>query len=196
VPVLLNGDLVDLPTVHARVERPYPDEYWISLDEEFPLILKAHVAIGMVAAQPGMDAEAHHQVVRIDIPRTDRAAELAEQLRADGHVALDGIVFDFGSHALRPESEAAIAAAGEALSRNPDWRIRVEGHTDAIGSDTDNLELSRRRADAVRARLTEGYGVSGDRLTTDGYGETRPVDSNDTLAGRARNRRVELVRQS
>lgn len=69
----------------------------------------------------------------------------------------------------------------------------IEGHTDGIGSDRYNDELSARRAEAVRSALVRDYGVADERLKTAGLGERRPIESNDTLAGRARNRRVELV---
>ena len=74
------------------------------------------------------------------------------------------------------------------------WKLGIGGHTDSIASDAYNLDLSTRRAAAVKAALTTSYAVDPQRLTTAGYGESRPKDRNDTLEGRARNRRVELVR--
>ena len=71
----------------------------------------------------------------------------------------------------------------------------MSGHTDAIGGDKANLELSRQRAAAVKDALASRYHVNPQRLTTSGYGAARPQDTNDTLEGRARNRRVELVKQ-
>ena len=81
------------------------------------------------------------------------------------------------------------------MRRNPDWTLAVEGHTDNVASDAYNLELSGRRAAAVQAALGTRFGIGGARLTTSGMGESRPQDRNDTLEGRARNRRVELVRR-
>jgi len=80
------------------------------------------------------------------------------------------------------------------MTTNPPWRLSVEGHTDNIGGDAYNQALSERRAAAVKQALVERYLISADRLTTVGYGSTRPKEPNDTLEGRARNRRVELVR--
>ena len=80
------------------------------------------------------------------------------------------------------------------MRRHPDWKLSVDGHTDSIGTDQANLDLSRRRAASVKTALTSRYHVDAVRLTTAGYGESRPKDTNDTLEGRARNRRVELVR--
>ncbi len=83
----------------------------------------------------------------------------------------------------------------DAMITNPSWKLSVEGHTDNIGGDAYNLDLSNRRAAAVKQALGERYHIAPDRLTTVGYGASRPKESNDTLEGRARNRRVELVRQ-
>jgi outer membrane protein OmpA-like peptidoglycan-associated protein len=82
-----------------------------------------------------------------------------------------------------------------ALDHNPTWKLRVEGHTDNIGGDDYNMDLSQRRAEAVKQALVTHYHIVAGRLTPQGFGATRPKESNDTLAGRARNRRVELVRE-
>jgi OmpA family len=74
---------------------------------------------------------------------------------------------------------------------NPDWKLTVEGHTDSIGDDAYNLDLSKRRALAVKQALVAQYNIFADRLANDGFGASRRVESNDTLEGRARNRRVE-----
>jgi OOP family OmpA-OmpF porin len=80
------------------------------------------------------------------------------------------------------------------LKRHADWKLSVEGHTDSLLADGFNQKLSERRAVAVKQALVTRYGIVAARLTTQGFGETRPRAPNDTLAGRARNRRVELVR--
>jgi len=106
-----------------------------------------------------------------------------------------GIYFDFGSATIKPESEPALKEIGDAVAKNPSWMLSVEGHTDNIGGDAANMELSKRRADAVKQALTTQYHVSPAKLTTAGFGATQPKESNDTPEGRARNRRVELVKQ-
>ena len=81
------------------------------------------------------------------------------------------------------------------LTTNPSLKVRIEGHTDSTGAADHNLDLSRRRAEAVKAVLVSQFSVDAGRLTTAGLGATKPVDSNDTPQGRAQNRRVELVKQ-
>jgi OOP family OmpA-OmpF porin len=115
-------------------------------------------------------------------------------LAATEVVELSGIYFTFASATLRPESDRVIAQLADVLKEHADWRFRIDGHTDAIGGDASNLDLSRRRSAAVRSALVDRHGVAADQITTQGFGESRPKESNDTDAGRASNRRVELVR--
>jgi hypothetical protein len=117
--------------------------------------------------------------------------ELAESGKADVY----SIYFTFNSDVLRPESEPTLKEIADVLKKHPDWKLGVNGHTDGIGSDDYNLDLSKRRAAAVRAALVTRYGIAGTRLTTAGFGKTQPKDKNATLEGRAKNRRVELVKQ-
>ncbi|NKC30160.1 OmpA family protein [Falsiroseomonas selenitidurans] len=122
------------------------------------------------------------------------AATLAAELARSGRATLPGVFFDTGEDTLRPESDAALAQAAALLRSQPDLRLRVEGHTDAEGDDAFNRTLSQRRADRVRQALVERHGIAPARLTAAGLGEDRPVADNATPEGRARNRRVELVR--
>ena len=101
------------------------------------------------------------------------------------------VLFDFDKAEIKPEFTAEIDAAAELLLANPDVTVRIDGHTDSIGTEEYNQGLSERRAEAVAAYL-EAAGVSRDRMTVAGFGETQPVASNDTAEGRALNRRVEI----
>ena len=88
----------------------------------------------------------------------------------------------------------ALKEIGDLLRRHPDWKLSIAGHTDGIAGDAFNLDLSKRRAAAVKNALVTGFGANAERLTTTGYGKSRPQDTNETPEGRARNRRVELVK--
>lgn len=124
-----------------------------------------------------------------------KAAEMAGALGAEGRVSLYGILFDYDSAALRPESDATLAEIVTLLAGDPGLALFVVGHTDMTGSYDYNLDLSRRRAAAVVAALTGRFGVAADRLEPAGVGPLAPVAQNSTEEGRALNRRVELVQR-
>lgn len=118
---------------------------------------------------------------------------ITSSLAASGRVRLYGINFDLGSDQLRADSKPTLNELVSALKAQPTWKITIEGHTDSTGGASDNLTLSGRRAESVKAFLTAA-GIAADRMTTKGMGQDQPVASNDTAAGRAQNRRVEIVR--
>jgi outer membrane protein OmpA-like peptidoglycan-associated protein len=101
------------------------------------------------------------------------------------------VLFDFNSAMLRSASRSSLRDMANVFERYPDTAIRVEGHTDSIGSASYNERLSERRADSVASYL-ENLGVSGSRIDSIGYGKSRPRASNDTASGRQLNRRVEI----
>lgn len=103
-----------------------------------------------------------------------------------------GILFDFDQSILKPSARTNIESLATSLKNNPETNILIVGHTDATGTDAYNYRLSERRAAAVKA-YTQSQGISSSRLTTEGRGETEPIASNESEAGRAQNRRVEIV---
>jgi len=106
-------------------------------------------------------------------------------------IVLNNIFFDFDKSDLKPESKVELEKVVQFLKQNPNVRIRIEGHTDSQGDDSYNLRLSERRAESVKNYLVQ-RGINPSRITTKGYGETRPIASNETEEGRALNRRTEL----
>ncbi|MEW5742397.1 MAG: OmpA family protein [Myxococcota bacterium] len=123
------------------------------------------------------------------------AAAFASDLKATGHVAVYGIYFDSGKADLKPESKPALEEIAKLLSQDAALKLWVVGHTDSQGSAESNVELSRRRAAAVIEALTVTHKVAPGRLAPFGNGPYAPVASNDSDEGRAKNRRVELVKQ-
>ena len=105
---------------------------------------------------------------------------------------IGGAQFDFNKATIKPSGRDVLDKAVKTLKDNPDLHVVIEGHTDSVGSDSYNLKLSERRAAAVKTYLV-GEGISATRITTRGYGKTRPVASNETEAGRAQNRRADVV---
>jgi outer membrane protein OmpA-like peptidoglycan-associated protein len=118
-----------------------------------------------------------------------------KSIRETGHVAVYGIYFDSGLSALKPASDAALAEITKLLQRDPGLNIHVVGHTDNVGVMANNLKLSQARAAAVVNALVAKYGVAPARLKAAGVGPLVPVSTNHDEAGKAKNRRVELVEQ-
>jgi len=123
------------------------------------------------------------------------AAALASDITSTGHAAIYGIYFDTGKAEVKPESDAALQEIAKLLQQNASLKLLVVGHTDSVGALPANMDLSKRRADAVVQALTGKHGIGSARLLAQGAGPLSPVDSNKTEEGRAKNRRVELVEQ-
>lgn len=121
-------------------------------------------------------------------------ADMARDLAANCRVPVPGIYFEFASDQLNPASEPWIREVAGLLHRHPEWPVTIEGHTDSIGGPRYNQDLSERRAGALKQELVGTHGIPAARLSTRGFGLSRPLEPNTTLEGRARNRRVELVR--
>jgi len=122
------------------------------------------------------------------------AAVLDDEINKTGHVAVYGIHFDTGKADILPDSEATLSEIVKLMQQDAALKLRVEGHTDNQGSAAANQTLSDKRAQSVVAWLTK-HGVATARLTAKGFGQTKPVADNSTEEGRAKNRRVELVKQ-
>jgi outer membrane protein OmpA-like peptidoglycan-associated protein len=129
------------------------------------------------------------------VPALPQAPNLEQQLSQTGKAEIYDIYFSFNSADIRPESEASLKEIAGVLGKHPDWKLNVAGNTDNIGGAAFNLGLSQRRAASIKNALTGRYHIDAARLSTTGYGASRPQDTNETLEGRARNRRVELTRQ-
>lgn len=199
--VLLDGKRTTVPALHARGELRFRDktitpEFWWLDDANNPLTLKWTIG------------RSYEVVTRIDRPlpetpaqarsgasQTLAASPLATALAGkDCRAELTGVYFTTGSARVLEASMPALQRLAAILVQHPDWKVTIEGHTDNIGSAQYNLDLSLRRAEAVRRVLIHRFGVPEKQLSAKGYGFTRPVESNDTDEGRAHNRRVEVKR--
>lgn len=126
---------------------------------------------------------------------TADASSIADKLSSEGHIALYGIHFETGKATILPDSENVLNEIVKMLQDNPDVKVSVEGHTDSVGAAASNQALSEKRAQAVVAWLSS-HGIDAARLKAKGWGASKPVDENNTEDGRAKNRRVELVKIS
>jgi outer membrane protein OmpA-like peptidoglycan-associated protein len=121
--------------------------------------------------------------------------DFSQVISSSGRYIARGILFDTDSDVIKPESGPVIKQIARGLDSNPNLKLMIEGHTDSVGDAAHNLDLSKRRAEAVKAVLIGQFNIDASRLSATGMGSTKPVDSNDTPQGRAQNRRVELVKQ-
>jgi outer membrane protein OmpA-like peptidoglycan-associated protein len=134
-----------------------------------------------------VEPEQMKQVYAVD------ASKLYASLAADGRIAVYGITFDSAKAAVSADSEPVLVQVRDMLTAHPELKLKIEGHTDNVGGSAANLVLSQQRAAAVKTWLVKA-GISQDRLSTSGHGDSQPVAANDTEDGRGKNRRVELVR--
>jgi outer membrane protein OmpA-like peptidoglycan-associated protein len=190
-PLIVNGVATTVSSLHVRGaftyrEQSLAQDFWVLADSSHPLILKT---------ETGRDVL---QLLRVELPADDvipASVVLVERmLDKECRAELPGIYFAFGTATLDRMSEATLTSVAEILQRHQQWTLSVEGHTDNIGTDEANQRLSEQRARAVQTSLSTQHGIAVARLQSAGFGSTRPRTTNDTMAGRARNRRVELVR--
>ena len=129
-----------------------------------------------------------------NIKITNAAPDTRNKLLTEGKMVTYGIYFDVNKDVVKPESYGTLNDIAKILNEVPDVKVKIVGHTDADGVDAANLDLSKRRAASVKNELVKSFNVKGDRLVTDGMGETKPVAPNDTPANKAMNRRVEFIK--
>jgi outer membrane protein OmpA-like peptidoglycan-associated protein len=205
VPLLVNGERVSLPAIHARGDY-FGDktEFFFLDDPANPLTLRFRYGIGAVdvpadpdvaTSKPSKRDRDSLEVVKISYRCSAQPGALEQALATGGKADVYDIFFTFNSNELRPESQPSLDEIAGVLKQHRDWKLRIEGHTDNFGGAKYNQALSENRATAVKTWLVMRAHIDAARLSVAGFGDTRPRDSNDTLEGRARNRRVELVRQ-
>lgn len=123
------------------------------------------------------------------------APDMRTKLITEGKLVTTGILFDVGSDKIRAESLGVLQGISNVLKDNPTVKIKIIGHTDNDGDDAKNLDLSKRRAASVKQALVTRFQIAPSRMDTDGRGESQPVGDNTTKEGRAKNRRVEFIKQ-
>ena len=122
------------------------------------------------------------------------APDTRNRLVTEGKFVTRGILFDVNSDKIKGESYGVLKDIATVLKENADVKVKIIGHTDSDGDDKSNLDLSKRRAESVKAMLTKEFGVDAGRMQTDGKGEGEPVDKNISVEGKANNRRVEFLK--
>ena len=152
-PVLLNGEATKLPAVHAHCTTDDGAADFYILDQpDYPLMLSWELGQGSKL-----------QVIKISYPAEKKSTPKMEQdLEEKKKVEIYGIYFDFASDRLKPESTPVLDEIAQVMEKHPDWKLTVNGHTDNIGGDTYNLDLSKRRAAAVKQALVTRYHIAAE----------------------------------
>ncbi|SEW51656.1 OmpA family protein [Chitinophaga arvensicola] len=122
------------------------------------------------------------------------APDTRNKLLTEGKFTTHGILFPSNSDIIQPESYGALKDIAAVLTENPAVKVNIVGHTDADGNDQLNLELSKKRAAAVKNALVSNFNIDAARMETNGKGKTQPIDNNNTETGKANNRRVEFIK--
>jgi outer membrane protein OmpA-like peptidoglycan-associated protein len=199
-PVIVNGTPTKLPTIHAAgtvvveskkaqelskdpADRPLATDLYVLDDPTNPLVVLFRQNINNFRVQT--------TEIRFPLPAPEKKIE--QELLKNKKALVYGIYFDYNSDEIKKESEPVLKEIAQAMADRPDWKLMITGHTDNIGGHKYNLDLSQRRSASVKKALIERYRVDPNRLSTSGNGDYAPIDTNDTLEGRARNRRVELT---
>jgi len=129
-----------------------------------------------------------------NIKITTAAPDMRSKLLTEGKLVSYGIYFDSGKDEVKPESYGSLKEIAAVLTENPAVNIQIVGHTDSDGDDAMNLDLSKRRAANVKNSLVKDFGISADRIQTDGKGESIPLNPNTSVENKAKNRRVEFIK--
>ena len=119
--------------------------------------------------------------------------DLYKKVTTNSKIITHGILFDIDKATLQPQSMGTLNSIFDLLKRNPDLKFEIDGHTDNTGNATQQHTLLKTRAEAVKVQLIT-MGVDASRLTTKGFGDTKPIDKNNTPEGQANNRRVEFIK--
>jgi outer membrane protein OmpA-like peptidoglycan-associated protein len=140
----------------------------------------------------GWDRNSTPYVTNIKV--TTASPDTRSKLITEGKLVTYGITFDVNKADIKSESFGTLKGIAGVLAENPDVNVKIIGHTDGDGDDAKNLDLSKRRAESVKNELVKNFGIDSSRLTTEGAGETKPIAANDIPVNKARNRRVEIIK--
>jgi outer membrane protein OmpA-like peptidoglycan-associated protein len=191
MPLLVEGQTFQIPVIHAtgafsKGKAKAVGDFYFLANRNNPILIQYHVQF------TGEKAPRTESIVEVTAGASVRGA-MEQALATKRTYDLYGIHFDFGKATIRPDTASLLDQIATSLGNNPLWTLKIVGHTDSIGDAAFNQTLSSKRAEAIKAALVKRR-IAGARLTTEGAGKSEPKASNDTLEGRAVNRRVELTR--
>lgn len=170
--------------VHNNIGKVYIDQYRVAASNLMPK--------GVSKLAIKTDGRVEYMIKNIRI--AGGGSDAYHKIMTEGKLVTHGIHFETGKADILPESMGTINEVYKILSNHPDLKLEIDGYTDNVGKADMNLKLSQQRADAVKEQLA-GLGIDTARLTTKGFGDKNPVDTNSTPEGKANNRRVEFVKK-
>lgn len=188
--------IVNEPKLQA--DKKYRISIWVQ-KERFRLYINETKVIDAAKA---MSKDYKYNMIRFDggepLIATVRIAtglpDMRSKLLTEGKLVSYGIYFDVNKDIVKAESAGTLKQIADVLTENPGLRIRIVGHTDSDGDDNANMDLSKRRSNAVKNALVNGFNIDASRIETDGKGEKEPVAPNNSLTNKALNRRVEFIK--
>jgi outer membrane protein OmpA-like peptidoglycan-associated protein len=192
LPVLIENQVVNMPAVHVKGvfqqgNRSGTGDFYFLNDKNRPVLIQYVINFSWENKPRTV------RTIHVSAGRSQYAAML-QTLKTIGKLDIYGIHFAFDKATIRKETKGLISDIAKTLKVNPRWTLEIRGHTDSIGGAKYNAKLSMQRANSVKARLVQRYGIKASRLRTSGAGATESKATNATLQGRAINRRVELKR--
>lgn len=172
--------------------------FWVDNDKiyDIPQAIPLGMALNRLVFQVASTIQPDNEIgVYVSNIRVAAAgADTRSKLITEGKFSTNGILFDINSDKIKPASAPVLKEIAGVLKENPTVRVRIIGHTDSDGGDADNMELSKKRAAAVKQALSTDYGIEASRMETDGKGESQPVADNKSEDGKSQNRRVEFIK--
>ncbi|WP_425234489.1 OmpA family protein [Ulvibacterium sp.] len=162
---------------------------------DVPRLLPAGAVLHTVKFHMNNFKDGKERIFITNLKVAEGGVDLRRKLISEGKISTNAILFESGSANLKPQSMGVIRQISQVLQQEASMKLKIVGHTDSDGNDASNMELSKKRADAVKNALVSVYNVSSNRLITEGKGETEPLGDNGTTDGKAQNRRVEFIKQ-
>jgi outer membrane protein OmpA-like peptidoglycan-associated protein len=169
--------------VRKNIGKAYIDQYRVAVTNTLP------TGAGHIA----LSGDAHYGFKIKNMRLAAGGDDKYKKIVTDGKFITHGILFDVNRASIKPESMGTLNEIVKLMKAHSDLKFEIDGHTDSDGSDDANLKLSQQRAAAVKVKLVE-MGIDDSRFTAKGFGETKPIDNNETAEGKANNRRVEFVK--
>jgi outer membrane protein OmpA-like peptidoglycan-associated protein len=160
---------------------------------DIPLFIPSGVMCNALSISPGIYSEEDNIYIS-NLRVAVGAPDMRSKLITEGKLVTRGIQFDVNSDKIKSTSYGTLKEIAQVLKDNPDVKVKIVGHTDSNGTDEANLDLSKRRANSVKATLTKDFGIDASRMEPEGKGESEPLSPNTSSQGMANNRRVEFIK--